>query len=152
MSFQFWLLYISVPKFLFGSLYILFLCWLSILPFFRGFTIAYWIICVIAALYSYQVIPRSLSYWHLLIIFSHTSWTFPGVFEGFLVLFCFFVRQVVLDCFLVFWIWCMYFWVLLKFYGKFWYCSFSSQLPWLGTDYKLQLTFRGLWIQSQFSV
>lgn len=69
----------------------------------------------------FQVIPTSLSYWHLLVIFSHTSWTFPVLF-----LFLIFVRQVVLDCFLVFWIWCMYFWALFKFYGKHCYYTFSS--------------------------
>lgn len=69
----------------------------------------------------FQVIPTSLSYWHLLVIFSHTSWTFPVLF-----LFLIFVRQVVLDCFLVFWMWCMYFWALFKFYGKHCYYTFSS--------------------------
>lgn len=64
----------------------------------------------------------------------------------------FFGREVILDFFLVFWISCVYFWVLFKFYGKCWHCSFSSQLTWLASDYKVHLAFGWLWIQAQFSV
>lgn len=80
---------------------------------FGVFTIAYWIICITAVFVSlYQVIPISLLYWHLLIIFPMQAEHFL-LFCCLFVLLCF-VRQVILDCFLVFWILCMYFWVFLN--------------------------------------
>lgn len=134
MSFKIWLVYFSALAFLFvSSSHFLVLCWLSVFPLWGTYSCLWCYFhnsCIRVIL---ALVPVNYLF--------HANWVS-----------WFFGREVILDCFLLFWKSCVYLWVLFKFYGNCWHCSFSSQLTWLASDYKVHAAFGWLWIQAQFSV